>query len=59
MCWPGTIREKYQLGDKIMVDGQQGTLEAVGAINTEIAVEDGRIVVPNTHLTETKTKIIE
>ena len=53
------IREQYKLGEKIIVDGQEGTLDAVGAVNSEISVENGRIIVPNTHLTESATKILD
>ena len=52
------IREQFKLGEKIIVDGQEGTLDAVGAVNSEISVEDGRIIVPNTHLTESITKVL-
>lgn len=53
------IREQYELGTSIVVDGQQGTLESVGTVNSEVAVEDGRIVIPNTHLIESATKILD
>jgi len=46
------VRDLYSLGDKLLIDGQSGTLEAIGALNSEIETENGSLVVPNSWLTE-------
>ncbi|KAA3643806.1 MAG: mechanosensitive ion channel family protein [Chloroflexi bacterium] len=53
------VREQFELGAGIVVDGQKGTLESIGTVNSEIAVEDGHIVIPNTRLIESATKILD
>lgn len=50
-------REMFMLGDWIEVDGQSGTLEAIGTLNAEIAVQGERLVVPNVRLTEEAVKV--
>ena len=47
-------RDTFQLGDRVVVDGVEGTIEGIGTLNTEInAAEGERIIVPNRQLTET------
>lgn len=50
-------REMFMLGDWMELDGQAGTLEAIGTLNAEIAVEGERLVVPNVRLTEAAVKV--
>ncbi len=51
------IREQFQLGDRVMIDDEEGTLESIGTLNAEVQTKDGRLIVPNTRLTETAVKI--
>ena len=46
-------REQYKMGDQVVIDGEAGTLEAIGTLNAEIQMEGKRLIVPNTVLTET------
>ncbi len=47
-------RELFQVGDTVVVDGAEGTLEAIGTLNAEIRVGSDRLTVPNTRLTGDK-----
>ena len=51
------IREQFSMGDLLIVDGEEGTLEAVGTLNSELKVGENRLIVPNTRLTETAVKV--
>ena len=46
------VRDLFSLGDELTMDGQVGTLEGIGALNSEIETENGRLIVPNSWLTE-------
>jgi small-conductance mechanosensitive channel len=50
-------REQFEMGDRIVIDGEEGILEAIGTLNAEIRVGSERLVVPNTVLTETAVKV--
>lgn len=50
-------REQFALGDRVIIDGEEGTLEAIGPLNAEIRLGSERLIVPNTVLTETAVKI--
>jgi small-conductance mechanosensitive channel len=50
-------REQFDTGDTIVVDGEEGTLEGIGTLNSEIRVGNELLVVPNTRLTETAVRI--
>lgn len=50
-------REQFALGDRVVINGEEGTLEAIGPLNAEIRLGGERLVVPNTVLTETAVKI--
>lgn len=50
-------RELYVLGDTVLVEGEEGTLEGIGTLNSEITLNDERLVVPNTHLTEKVVRV--
>lgn len=52
------VRDLYSPGDELLIDGQSGTLEAIGSLNAEIETENGSLVVPNSRLTE-KTVLIQ
>lgn len=46
------VRDLYSPGDELRIDGQSGTLEAIGSLNSEIETEHGSLVVPNSRLIE-------
>ena len=50
-------REQFEMGDRLIIDGEEGILEAVGTLNAEIRVGGERLILPNTVLTETAVKI--
>jgi Mechanosensitive ion channel, conserved TM helix/Mechanosensitive ion channel, beta-domain len=50
-------REQFEMGDLLIIDGEEGVLEAIGTLNTEIRVGNERLVIPNTRLTDTAVKI--
>jgi small-conductance mechanosensitive channel len=50
-------REQFAAGAAIVIDGEEGTLEGIGTLNAEIRVADGRIIIPNTRLTESIIKL--
>jgi hypothetical protein len=50
-------REQFEMGDRVIIDGEEGILEAVGTLNAEIRIGSERLVVPNTVLTETAVKV--
>ncbi len=50
-------RDVFFIGDMIVIDEQEGTLEAIGTLNSEILIDEERLVVPNTRLTESQVKI--
>lgn len=52
-------REQYEMGDQVIIDGETGTLEAIGTLNAEIRLGGERLIIPNTILTETAVKIID
>jgi len=45
-------RDVYKIGEKLTLDGQSGFLIGIGPLNSEIELPTGRLVVPNTRLTE-------
>lgn len=46
------IREQFERGDRISVDGLEGELVAIGSLTSRLAAEDGEILVPNSRLIE-------
>lgn len=52
-------REHFSLGDTVTLDGESGTLEAIGTVNAEIHLPDGRLVIPNSALTDQTVRITE
>ncbi|MCB8980833.1 MAG: mechanosensitive ion channel [Ardenticatenaceae bacterium] len=50
-------REQFALGDRVIINDEEGILEAIGPLNAEIRLGGERLVVPNTVLTETAVKI--
>ncbi len=50
-------KEMFATGNRLEIDGQAGTLEAIGTINAEISVGDDRLVLPNTSLIEKQVLI--
>ncbi|MBP7999047.1 MAG: mechanosensitive ion channel [Chloroflexi bacterium] len=45
-------RDVYKIGETLLVDGQEGVLIGIGTLNSEIELPDGRLIIPNTRLTE-------
>lgn len=50
-------REQFEMGDRVIIDGEEGILEAIGTLNAEIRVGSERLIVPNTVLTDTAIKV--
>ena len=50
-------REQFVPGGRVVIGGEEGVLEAIGPLNTEIRLGSERLLVPNTTLTETAVKI--
>jgi hypothetical protein len=50
-------REQFSLGEQIVVDDQEGTLEAIGTLNAEIAAGDDRIFIPNIRMIERQVRV--
>ena len=44
-------RDQFALGEGLVVDGEVGTLESIGTVNTQIAIGEEILVVPNSSLT--------
>ena len=51
-------RESFNPGDRVLIDGFEGTIELIGTLNTELSGETGRLVIPNTRLTEQNVQLI-
>lgn len=49
-------RELFEPGDVIEIDGEDGMLEGIGTLNSELRVGRDRLTIPNTRLTEGKVK---
>lgn len=45
-------RELFATGDVVVLDGEEGVLEGIGTLNSEVRVGADRITIPNTRLTE-------
>ncbi len=52
-------RENFSMGDQINLDGETGTLEAIGVVNSEMSTPDSYIIFPNSNLTEKTVKKIK
>lgn len=46
------IREQFRTGDRVAVDGHEGTLAEVGSLSTRLTTGDGEVIVPNSRLIE-------
>ena len=51
-------RELFEPGHRIVIDDQEGILDAIGTLNAEIVTEQERLVIPNTRLTESQVRIV-
>ncbi|MCB0033439.1 MAG: mechanosensitive ion channel [Anaerolineales bacterium] len=51
-------RDMFKLGDRLIIDGQEGVLIGIGSMNTELLVGEERLVIPNTQLTETAVRVM-
>jgi small-conductance mechanosensitive channel len=49
-------REMFTPGDIVDIDGEQGILEGIGTLNTEIRLAESILTVPNIRLTEGNVK---
>ncbi|HEY48090.1 MAG: hypothetical protein AMJ88_08590 [Anaerolineae bacterium SM23_ 63] len=47
-------REQFPLGELIVIDNQEGTLEAIGTLSAEIALGEDRIFIPNARMIESQ-----
>ncbi len=45
-------RELFEPGDVIEIDGEDGMIEGIGTLNSELRVGRDRVTIPNTRLTE-------
>lgn len=45
-------RELFATGDILIIDGQEGSLEAIGTLNSEIRMGGEHLIIPNSRLTE-------
>ncbi|MGB2954782.1 MAG: mechanosensitive ion channel domain-containing protein [Anaerolineales bacterium] len=52
-------RENFKVGDQINIDGEIGTLEAIGVVNSEMNTPDSYIIFPNSNLTDKAVKKIK
>jgi hypothetical protein len=52
-------RETFALGNRLVINDNEGTLEAIGTLNSEILIGQERLIIPNIQLTETQIKIID
>lgn len=52
-------REQFAIGDRVIIDDEEGTLEAIGTLNAEIRLGEERLIIPNTRLTEAAVKVKE
>ncbi|VAW31962.1 hypothetical protein MNBD_CHLOROFLEXI01-5014 [hydrothermal vent metagenome] len=50
-------REQFEMGDLLIINGEEGILEAIGTLNSEIRIGSERLIVPNTALTDTAVKV--
>lgn len=50
-------REHFSLGDQVQIDGETGTLDAIGTVSSEVALPAGHVVIPNSHLTDRAVRI--
>ncbi len=50
-------REQFRLGDMLEFEGETGSLEGIGVMNSEIRVGDDLLVIPNTQLMEEVVRI--
>ena len=48
-------REYFDLGDTVLINGEEGTLEGIGTLNAEIQMADKVLIIPNVRLTEEMT----
>jgi small-conductance mechanosensitive channel len=51
-------RDVYKIGDTLSVAGEQGVLIAIGTLNSELELPQGRLVLPNTRLTDDTILIV-
>lgn len=52
-------REIFKIGDILMIDGEEGVLEGIGTINSELRTSNGVTTIPNCRLTDETIKKIE
>lgn len=46
------IRDRFRPGDRLSVDGHEGTLDSIGSLNSCLTTGDGQVIVPNARLIE-------
>jgi small-conductance mechanosensitive channel len=50
-------RDQFAPGEGLVVDGEVGTLESIGTVNTQIGLGEEVLVVPNSSLTEGTVRV--
>jgi hypothetical protein len=50
-------RDQFAPGDSLVVDGEVGTLEAIGTVSARIAISEEILIVPNIRLTEGRIRV--
>lgn len=50
-------REQFSMGEHVVVDDQEGILEAISTLNTEISVGEDRIFIPNARMIESQVRV--
>lgn len=50
-------RDVYAQGDTIVINEEEGILIGIGSMNSEVLINDVRLVIPNTQLTETEVRV--
>jgi small-conductance mechanosensitive channel len=52
-------RQRFEPGDRLLVDGQEGTLEGIGALNALLTTADARLILPNRMLTGGAVRVLD
>lgn len=52
-------RQRFEAGSRIVVDGQEGTLEGIGALNALLTTPDARVILPNRLLTGSAVRVLD
>ena len=54
------VREMFRLGQKVSIDGMQGTIEEIGTVKTVLQNEQGELLyIANRNLLEQQVKVLD